>query len=278
MEDHIPKLIRNTKRVIGFKPIDKAHVHKGMQRIEEDDPSMSKDDAWEKAKEEAVKEFLKYEMKMNKDDISELKVVMIYPPAKDDWNILYVEYENVEMVSFIMSFAQYLRRDQKESKPSVEKYIPMEMFKRYSAVEKMAFEIRQKSNFKSATNVSFGESDFILKARTKEIQPGGRKTPWSQVEPIPLPGDLPDFELQLVRKVQQSQRSPTQAPGRPPLTPEQGEKRKTRGSPQTSSPVSPNSKQQRILSSPIHPGGSKTPSSPTLRLSNRYECLAKSTV
>ena len=128
---------------------------------------------------------------------------------------LYVEYENSEMVSFIMSFAKYLRKDEKESRPSVEKYIPMELFRRYSAIEKMAFEIRQKSNFKTSTNVSLGETDFILKTRSKEIQPGGRKAPWSQLDSIPLPDDLPDFELHLVRKVPQAPRSPTQFPGRP---------------------------------------------------------------
>ena len=70
-----------------------------MTRIEQNDNSLTKEEAWE--------DYLKYEMKMQKDDIDQLKAVMIYPPAKDEWNILYVEYEHSEMVSFIMSFAQY---------------------------------------------------------------------------------------------------------------------------------------------------------------------------
>ena len=105
---------------------------------------MSDDDAWEKAKENAVHEFLKYEMKMKEDDIQQTKSVMIYPPAKKEWNVLYVEYENVEMGNFIMSNAQYMRKGENESRPSVEKYIPMKLFKRYSAIEKMAYEIRKK--------------------------------------------------------------------------------------------------------------------------------------
>ena len=283
MEGQVIKLLRNARRVIGFKPIDKAHVHKCMERIEQNDKSMTKEEAWEKAKERSVDDFLKYEMKMQKDDIDQLKTVLIYPPAKEEWKTLYVEYENSEMVSFIMSFAKYLRKDEKESRPSVEKYIPMELFRRYSAIEKMAFEIRQKSNFKTSTNVSLGETDFILKTRSKEIQPGGRKTPWGQLDSIPLPDDLPDFELHLVRKVPQAPRSPTQAPGRPSLTPEQGEKRKTRGSPHSSSPASPTSKQPRTAASqsaasPIQPGGRRTSGPPALNLSNRYQCLENSTV
>ena len=86
-----------------------------------------------------------------------------------------------------------------------------------------------------------------------------------------LPEDLPDFELNLVRRVTQAPRSPTQAPGRPPITPDQGEKRKNRGSPLSLSPASSTAKQQRTISSNIHPAGSKTPKPPDLSLSNRFQ-------
>ena len=215
---------------------------------------------------------------MKDDDIKQLEVVMIYPLAKEEWNVLYVEYKNVDMVNFIMSFAQFMKKGEKEIRPSVEKYIPMELFSRYSAIEKMAFEIRQKSNFKTATNVSFGERDFILKTRPKEIQPGGRKTPWSQLEPVTLPEDIPKFEMNPVRRVPQSPRSPGQAPGRPLYTPDQSEKRKTRGSPCNSSPVTPTAKQQKTAKSPIHPAGSSSPAPQSLNISNRFQCLESSEI
>ena len=276
LEEKSSKLLRNARRVIGFKPIDKVHVQQCMRRVEQDNVNLSKEEAWEKAKEKAVSEYLKYEMKMKQDDVEQLKSVMIYPPAKEEWNVLYVEYEHVEMVNFIMSFAQFMRKGEKESRPSVEKYIPMELFKRYSAIEKIAFEIRQKSNFQTATNVSFGEKDFLLKSRPKEIHPGGRRTPWHQLEAIKLPEDIPQFEMHLVRRVQQSPRSPGQAPGRPPHTPDQGEKRKTRGSPyNSSSPGSPTSKQQKTAS---QPAGRNVTGTPTLRVSNRFQCLDKTAI
>ena len=34
MEDRSVKLIRNAKRVLGFKPIDKVHVHQCMRRVQ----------------------------------------------------------------------------------------------------------------------------------------------------------------------------------------------------------------------------------------------------
>ena len=67
-------------------------------------------DAWQRAKEKAVSEFLKYEMKMKEDDMEQLKAVMKYSQAKEDWNVLYVEYEHVEMVNFVMTFAQFMRK------------------------------------------------------------------------------------------------------------------------------------------------------------------------
>ena len=146
-----------------------------MRRVKQGTENVSKEEAWEKAKKNAVDNYLKYEMKMKEEDDKQLEVVTIYPPAKEEWNVLYVEFKNVAMVNFVMSFAQFMQKGEKENRPSVEKYIPMELFSRYSAIEKLAFEIRQKSNFKTATNVSFGENNFLLKSRAKEIQPGGRR-------------------------------------------------------------------------------------------------------
>ena len=253
-DNRVKQIIRHAKKVVGMKPIDKAHVQHTVRRNRETDKDMDEDERWEKALHETVNSFLKYEMKMKQEDIEELEIVKIFPPAKEEWNTVYVELESIEMVNFLMSFTQYMRRDKTEDRPSIEKYIPKELFARYSAVEKIAFEIRKESNFKLATNVSFGERDFVLKKRSKDIQPGGTKTPWRQLDPVPLPEDLPKFETRLMRAEPRTLRSPTQAPGRPALTPEQGDKRKERGTP--GSPSSPASKQmKKTCSMTDHPGG-----------------------
>ena len=265
-DDRVKRIIREAKRVVGMKPIDKAHVQHTMRRNRESDKDMDEDERWEKALNETVKSFLKYEMKMKEEDIEQLKIVKIFPPAKEEWNTVYVELESTEMVNFLMSFTQYMRRDKKEDRPSIEKYIPKELFARYSAVEKIAFEIRQESNFKLATNVSFGEQDFVLKTRSKDIQPGGTKTPWRHLDPVPLPEDLPKFETRLVSAAPRTMRSPTQAPGRPALTPEQGDKRKERGTPRSSE--SPEPKQlKKTKSLANHPAGSSYPELPALKTS-----------
>ena len=261
----VSKIIREAKKIVGMKPIDKAHVERTMRRNEDNDKEMDKDERWERAKNETVMNFLKYEMKMKEEDIEQLKITRIFPPAKDEWNILYVEFESIEMVNFLMSFAQYMRRDLKGDRPSIEKYIPKELFARYSAIEKLAFGIRQQSNFKAATNVNFGETDFVLKTRSKDIHPGGTRVPWRQVDPVTLPDDLPEFEMRLTSAAPRTLRSPTQAPGRPALTPEAREKRKERVT-----PGSPNSLEPKQLKKASnlnnHPAGNSPPALPALKL------------
>ena len=138
MEDNdnrVKQIIREAKKVVGMKPIDKAHIQHTMRRNRETDDDMDEDERWEKALDETVKAFLKYEMKMKSEDLEQLQIVNIFPPAKEEWNTVYVEFESIEMVNFLMSFTQYMRRDTKEDRPSIEKYIPKELFARYSAVK-----------------------------------------------------------------------------------------------------------------------------------------------
>ena len=52
-------LLRNARRVPGFKPIDKAHVEHCMRRVEQESEIMTKEEAWEKSKEKADNDFLK---------------------------------------------------------------------------------------------------------------------------------------------------------------------------------------------------------------------------
>ena len=74
----------------------------------------------------------------------------------------------------------------------------------------------------------------MLRTRPKEIHPGGRRVPWSQLEPITLPEDIPKFEMNLVRRgLPQSPRSPGQAPGRPPQPPTRVKKGKQGAAPAT---------------------------------------------
>ena len=120
----VSKIIREAKKIVGMKPIDKAHVEHTMRRNEETDKEMDNDERWERAKDETVKFFLKYELKIKGEDTAQLKITRIFPLAKDEWNMLYVEFESIEIVNFLMSFTQYMRRGLKGDRPSIKNISP----------------------------------------------------------------------------------------------------------------------------------------------------------
>ena len=135
----------------------------------------------------------------------------IFPPARDEWNVLYVELDSKREVDFIYTFTQYMRRDVKgDGKPEVQLYVPKQMYKRFMAINLLALRMREDSGRKVGTRVTLGKDDFILQQRSKE----DRKEGWGDA--LTLPDDLPEIELSLRR----GPLSPGEAPGRSPLTPE----------------------------------------------------------
>ena len=55
-----------------------------------------------------------------------------------------------EVVNFTMCFAQFLMKGEKETRPSAEKYVPMEIVRMYLAVKTISYEIQQNSKFQTA--------------------------------------------------------------------------------------------------------------------------------
>ena len=239
-KEGVEKLFSNAAKVIGFKPIDKVHVEHIMRRQKEEMKDKSEDDQWQEALSSAVKMFLDKEMRMKEDEYERLEIVKIFPPAKADWNVLYVEFKTKQQADLVYTYTQYMRRNvQGEGKPEVQMYVPKALFSRFRAINQMAFKIRQDSGKTMSTRVTLGRDDFILQQRSKAERGMG----WG--DSLPLPEDLPEIELSL----QRGPLSPGEAPGRTPLTPEQDDSRK-----------------RKERSSPISPGSSKSPASKQITL------------
>ena len=98
------------------------------------------------------------------------------------------------------------RNVQGDGKPEVQIYVPKQLYSRFRAINHMAYNIREASGRMQGTRVTLGREDFILQQRCKTDRGRG----WG--DPIPLPEDLPKFEL----GVQRGPLSPGEAPGRPP--------------------------------------------------------------
>ena len=206
----IREMFGHARKVIGLKPIDRKHVEKVNERLEEVE-SESEKERQERAKLQAVEDFLKYEMRMKPEDIEKLTIKKIFPPAKDEWNVLYVELETMEMAQFATSFTTYMRRGTVgQDRVEVVHYVPRDLYTRFRAVNKLGNQARIESDKNISFRVTFGTDDFIM-----QHKPKGRRG-WGP--PLPLPADLPPVEhhLHLPRGV----RSPGEAPGRPARTPE----------------------------------------------------------
>ena len=58
-----------------------------------------------------VKSYLKCEMKERPSDIEKLDIVKIYPPAKEDWNVLHVEFGNEYQVDKLFGYTKWMVGD-----------------------------------------------------------------------------------------------------------------------------------------------------------------------
>ena len=218
--ERVRGMLAHASKVLGLKPIDKRHVEKVSRRLEELEGETGLE-RQERAKRQAVMEFLKYEMRMKTEDIDELRIVKIFPPAKDEWNVLYVELATKEMAQFAMGFTAYMRRGTTgEDRVEVLKYIPRDLYQRFRAVNSLGNKARIESEKTISYRVTFGLDDLVL-----QLKPKGRRG-WGP--PLPLPADLPAVEHHV--HLPRGARSPGEAPGRPALTPEQARKRDREGS------------------------------------------------
>ena len=225
----VKEILRSASKVIGLKPIDKLHVEHIQRRLKENMENENDEDLWKAALQKAVEMFLDKEMRIRGEDYEQLNIVKIFPPAKGDWNVLYVEFENKKQADFVYTFTQYMRRNVKgDGKPEVQIYVPKQLYARFSAINLMAFKIREASGKSISTRVTLGKNDLILQQRSKSDKSQG----WG--EALPLPEDLPDFELNM----QRGPLSPGEAPGRSPFTPEQKDCRKRKGRSSSGSPES----------------------------------------
>ena len=113
----------------------------------------------EEAKMMEIKSYLKCEMKMLPSDIEKLNITRIFPPAKQDWNVLYVEFgSEFEVDTIFRHTRNMVKRDHR-----VINWIPKQMYERFRGIESLAYTIRKDEGLK--TRVKIGRTDFTLLTR-----------------------------------------------------------------------------------------------------------------
>ena len=151
-----------------------------------------------------VRSYLKCEMKILPSVIEELDIVRVFAPAKENWNVLYVELGSEFQADSIFSYTKVMKGDNR-----VVRWFPKEMFARYNALEKVAFNIRdRREENKIKTKVKIGQCDLEL--FTRDPLETNSQT-WKR---HPLPKDLPKIEINLQRRLSMGSSPPPGRPGR----------------------------------------------------------------
>ena len=165
-------LCTSARKVIGFSPIEPRMLKIQMESYGAKD--------MDEAMLMEVKSYLKCEMKMLPSLIEKLNIMRIFPPARPDWNVLYVEFGSDYEVDTIFSFTKNM--DKKDYR--VIRWIPKQMYDRFRAVESLAYNLRQEAGLK--TRVKIGRADLVLSTRDST------SSVWSNRE---LPRNLPEIKV-----------------------------------------------------------------------------------
>ena len=173
------KSVSDARKTIGFQCIFQKDVDR-QRRI-----SGARDE--NEARLFVVEEFLQCEMKV-KDIFKEMKVDDIFPPAKENWDTLYVKFASERSVHTLYRYSKYLQKNQR-----LVPYIPNQFYPRYRELENLTYNIRH-GDYKYKTRVMMGTTDLILYKRKFN------ERYWSAVQPphasltIDQPAQSPSHE------------------------------------------------------------------------------------
>jgi hypothetical protein len=88
-------------------------------------------------KPEAVKEFSRCEMRVSGEVFYKMKIEKIFPPSKENWNTLYVQFASVSSVQTFYKNSRYLQTNQR-----LVPYIPKELYPRFKKLQSIAYTLR----------------------------------------------------------------------------------------------------------------------------------------
>ena len=146
-----------------------------------------------------IKSYLKCELKIRPSDIEKFDIIKIFHPAKEDWNVLYVEFGSEYQVDQLFSYTKGMKKDHR-----IVRWYPKQMYDRYRAVETIAYHLRKSMQHK--TRVRIGLDDIELSSRESG------STFWRKQS---LPNNLPNFDLDYTTRPAPASSPP---PGRPSRT------------------------------------------------------------
>jgi len=158
IDDVTAKLVKHAMKVAGFKPIEHRDILriKRMMNVEDD----------EEAKKLCLREFCKCEMRMPTKIIDELisNVKKIWNPANQDWDRLYVEFEDDKSVKVCFSYAKNL----KDKDTQIMQYFSPAFSDQFRTLDATAYQLRHPdtpAGVKFKTRIRYGNLGLVLEKR-----------------------------------------------------------------------------------------------------------------
>ena len=194
-EEQRQKIIDNMLDRAGFKlgispmtaehmaRVDKLLANKGI--FEHDDTPATRKKKTIKA---IIKSWVIRNLKMTTEEWESIEIEDI--SVTDNSDIVFLQFKTKDDVSKLTSKARLLPQDQGKDTPRLVMYVDSRAMKRHKAILSIARTIREHSNNTTQTTVRTGRHDFLLRTRPK-----GSTTPWSEIPPIHINQDIPEFEV-----------------------------------------------------------------------------------
>ena len=111
----------------------------------------------------AFREFAQFEMRVSSGVFDSLVIEKIFPPAKENWDILYVQFASVTSVETFYKFSRHLRKCQR-----LVPYITKELYPRFRQLQNIAYTLRH-SSMKYKTRVRVQNNNiFLFKRKPSE--------------------------------------------------------------------------------------------------------------
>ena len=194
-DDKVLEICSRARRIIGFTPIEPRMLD--IQR-----ESYGARDT-EEAMMMEIKSYLKCEMKVKPSDIEKIDIVKIFPPAKEDWDTLYVEFGSEFEVDKLFKYTRVINK----ADHRLVRWIPKELYERFRALDSFAYRLRmdiKSQGGKLKTRIKVGRDDLELSL----------KYPNSVWKSEPLPGGLPEVDLEVGSRSPLTSSPPPGRPGR----------------------------------------------------------------
>ena len=118
------------------------------------------------------------------------KIEIVDIQLTDNSDIIFLNFKTKDDVTQFTSRARNLPQDMGDKNPRLVMHVDRRASKRHKAFINMAKTIRDHSNNTVQTSVRTGKNDFLIRSRPK-----GDNTPWSQIPPLQIVQELPQFEI-----------------------------------------------------------------------------------